>query len=397
MPTTSLSLDELKRQRAELDQRIAQGTLSGDEAAEARAKIEKAIVDAVMAGPVTPGAPPQAAAPAPSRALLIGITVFVLAFGVFGYAWRGNFAGLAVGPGDRGPVAAGEGAGGHEVSDKQIEDMLAKLAARLKERPDDADGWAMLGRSYTALNRPAEALAAYRKVVELRPKDAQALADLADGLAVANNRSLDGEPERLIQEAVRLDPRNVKAQALAGTVAFNRSDFKTAADHWQKAVDASEPGSEFARQLQTAVDEARSRAGTGAAAAPATADARPTVPAAAGAGAVVAGRVTLGKALQAQVAPGDTLFIFARASAGPKVPLAILRKTAGDLPVDFTLDDSLAMSPAAKLSTASQVVVGARVSKSGNAMPQPGDLQVLSAPVAVGTKGITLEINDVVR
>jgi cytochrome c-type biogenesis protein CcmH len=257
----------------------------------------------------------------------------------------------------------------------------------------------MLGRSYTALNRPAEALAAYRKVVELRPKDAQALADLADSLAVANNRSLEGEPERLIQEAVRLDPRNVKALALAGTVAFNRSDFKAAADQWQRAVDASEPGSEFARQLQGAVDEARSRVGDGTAApaAPAAAAATPAAPAAAAAGAVLAGRVTLSPSLRAKVAPGDTLFIFARASAGPKVPLAILRKTAGDLPVDFTLDDSLAMSPAAKLSSASQVVVGARISKSGNAMPQPGDLQAVSAPVAVGTKGISLEINDVVR
>lgn len=400
MPTTTLSLDELKRQRAELDKLVAQGVLNADAAREAAAKLDKAIVDAVMSG-ATPAAAAPAAEAGPSRKLVLGISAFVLVFGVLGYAWRGNFEGLRVGPGDSGPVAAaGEGGNGHAVSNEQIQGMVDKLAERLKERPDDADGWAMLGRSYAALNRPADALAAYKKVAELRPKDAQALADLADGLAVANNRSLDGEPERLIMEAVKLDPRNVKALALAGTVAFNRNDFKGAAGYWQQAVDASEPNSEFARQLQVAVDEARNRAGLGgsaAAPAAATAEAAKPAPAAAPGGATVAGRVVLAKSLQDKVAAGDTLFIFARASAGPKVPLAILRKQAGDLPVEFTLDDSLAMSPAAKLSSASQVVVGARISKSGNAMAQPGDLQVLSAAVPLGTKGLTLEISEIVR
>lgn len=400
MPTNTLPLDELKRQRAELDKLVAQGVLNADAAREAAAKLDKAIVDAVMSGPTPAVAAAPGATAGPSRKLVLGITAFVLVFGLLGYAWRGNFDGLRVGPGDSGPVAAaGEGGNGHAVSNEQIQAMVDKLAERLKERPDDADGWAMLGRSYAALNRPADALAAYRKVAELRPKDAQALADLADGLAVANNRSLEGEPERLIMEAVKLDPRNVKALALAGTVAFNRNDFKGAAGYWQQAVDASEPNSEFARQLQVAVDEARNRAapgGSAAAPAPATAEAVKPAPTAAG-GAAVAGRVVLAKSVQDKVAPGDTLFIFARASAGPKMPLAILKKQAGDLPVDFMLDDSLAMSPAAKLSSAGQVVVGARISKSGNAMAQPGDLQVLSAPVPLGTKGLTLEISEVVR
>ncbi|MDE2277508.1 MAG: c-type cytochrome biogenesis protein CcmI, partial [Burkholderiales bacterium] len=111
----------------------------------------------------------------------------------------------------------------------------------------------------------------------------------------------------------------------------------------------------------------------------------------------VAGRVTLAPALQGRVAPGDTLFVYARAANGPRMPLAILRKKAGDLPLDFSLDDSMAMSPAATLSSAAQVVVGARISKSGNALPSPGDLEVLSAPVAVGTSDLKLQIDQVVR
>jgi cytochrome c-type biogenesis protein CcmH len=123
----------------------------------------------------------------------------------------------------------------------------------------------------------------------------------------------------------------------------------------------------------------------------------PAGAAASAAAAQVAGSVSLAPALKDRVSPEDTVFIFARAAEGPRVPLAILRKRVADLPLAFTLDDSLAMSPAARLSGAARVIVGARVSKSGNAMAQPGDLQGLSAPVPVGTNDLRIEIADVVR
>jgi cytochrome c-type biogenesis protein CcmH len=170
----------------------------------------------------------------------------------------------------------------------------------------------------------------------------------------------------------------------------------------------ADPASDFTKQLASALNEARQRAGlppvdalaglapsaapSGAVAAPA---AGPGTPAASG-DAVVSGRVTLKPGLQG-VSPDDVVFIFARAPSGSKMPLAILRKKVSDLPFDFKLDDSLAMSPAAKLSSAPQVVVGARVSKSGNAMPAPGDWQALSAPVAVGSRNLQLEIAEPVR
>jgi cytochrome c-type biogenesis protein CcmH len=338
--------------------------------------------------PSTPTTPTKTLPPAaeetlsplqrPSRALVVSILLFVFAFGLLGYAWRGNRAGLAVGP--------GEGMATSEVTPQQIAQMVGKLEQKLKAQPNDAEGWAMLARTYSVLERYPEALAAYRKVVTLKPDDAQALVDLADGMAMANNRTLEGEPERLIAQALERDPKNIKALALAGTVAFNRNDFAAAADLWQRAIDNAEPGSEFVRQMAGAVSEARQRAGA------------PRPPAAA-ASAVIAGRVTLAPALAAQVQPGDTLFVFARAAGGqgPKMPLAILRRTAGDLPLEFNLDDSLAMSPAARLSSSSQVIIGARISKSGNPMAQPGDLQVFSAPVPLGTTGLRLEIGEPVR
>ncbi|MBI5255378.1 MAG: tetratricopeptide repeat protein [Burkholderiales bacterium] len=416
-------IDELKTQIAQIDRLIASGALTGDDARDARQRLEKELLasvldtkadgkgkgkakgrEAAQAAAAAPAPEPQAR---PARSLVAGLVVFVVLFGLAGYAWIGNREGLAVEPGNTAAPAAADGS--HQMGPAQIESLAEKLAQRLKEKPDDAEGWAMLARSYSVLGRPADAAPAFKRVTELRPKDAQAWADYADALATANGRKLDGEPEALINKALALEPDNLKALALAGTVAFNKGDALGAAKLWERAVRQADPGSDMGKQLQGALDEARQRAGlpplvVAPASAPAPEPATTPAAAPAQAPAVAAtaassvqGRVALAPALQAQAAPGDTVFIFARPAQGAKVPLAILRKQVKDLPLDFTLDDSLSMSPAARLSTAGQVIVGARISKSGNAMPQPGDLQGLSAPVAVGARGVQLLISEAVR
>lgn len=409
--TASLQIDELKRQLAQLDDLFKQGVLSGEAARAKREQLEHELIDLVLRAK-----PGPANAALPSARLLLGLTAFVLAFGVAGYAWRGNFEGLRTGPGETPPAAAAQDASGH-AEDAQIEAMLGRLADKLKANPDDAQGWAMLARSYTVRGRHDEALPAYKKVVELLPKDAQALADYADGLATARQGQLSGEPEQLVQQALRLDGRNVKALSLAGTIAFDRNDFKAAADFWERALQASEPAGNMARQLQGALAEARQRAGlpplAGQAATPAVAPAEvvptppavPTLPAppapptaAANVGAAsISGRVDIAPALKAQLSPDDTLFVFARAPGGSRMPLAILRKKASELPFTFTLDDSLAMSPAARLSSAPQVVIGARISKSGEALPKPGDLQGLSGVVALGARDVQVLISEQIK
>jgi cytochrome c-type biogenesis protein CcmH len=154
----------------------------------------------------------------------------------------------------------------------------------------------------------------------------------------------------------------------------------------------------FATQVEPAIAEARNLAGLPPAAKPL--DAAPkggaATPAAAS-NATVSGTVTLSAALAKQAQPDDTVFVFARAAEGSRMPLAILRKQVKDLPITFTLNDSMAMSPASALSTASKVIVGARVSKSGNAMPQAGDLSGQSAPVSVGASGLKIEIKEAVK
>jgi cytochrome c-type biogenesis protein CcmH len=421
MQTNPAPLAKLKQQIAQLDALIAEGVLTGEAARKSRDDLERQVLAAVLGGnnaPAPSGNPAASArsdaapvqrdisAPRPSRRLVLTTAMFVLAFGFAGYAWLGNREGWNVAPGSApsAPSAdASEGAAPHSTQTEQIEAMIARLAARLKDKPDDADGWTMLARSYTAQGKHADALPAFKRAMELRPGDAQAIADYADGLAVVNNRSLEGEPAVLIDKAVKLDPKNVKALSLAGTVAFTKSDFKGAVGYWERAIAGSDPTSDFTRQLQGAMNEARERAGMPALAAavsdsaPAPAATPTQAPTAAAGTAEISGHVSLDPKLKGQVGPDDTVFVFARAPSGSKMPLAIIRKKVSDLPLDFRLDESMAMSPAATLATVPQVVVGARVSKSGTAMPGPGDLQVLSAPVAVGTKGIKLEINEAVR
>ena len=373
-PSPPAAEDRRAARLAQIETLQAEGVLTAEAAQAARRKL------------LDDTARPQG----PPRRLLSGVAVFVLLFGIAGYIGKGNHAGWNVAPGDSGQAAA------ETAQLAQIEEMVAGLEARLKTQPDDADGWQMLARSYTAQGRVAEALPAWKRVAELRPKDAQALADVADGIAMAQGRSLAGEPEKLALRALEIDPDNLKALVLAGTAAFNREDARGAAVLWERALKVAEPGADFTLQLQGALTEARQRAGLPPLAAASAASPTPATPTtqAAATQPRIAGRVSLAAAARAKVSPDDTVFIFARAPGGSRMPLAILRHKVSDLPLDFVLDDSLAMSPAARLSSASQVVVGARISRSGNAMPQPGDWQTLSAPVALGTQDLKLEIGD---
>jgi len=366
-------IDDLKAQLRRLDEQIAAGAPASPETEATRARLESELVRLVVAAPGPAGASAR-----PSRGLLAALTGFVLVVAVAGYAWYGNLAAL------RQPGAADAASAAQATPQMQIGAMVGKLEERLKQTPEDAEGWTMLGRSYSVLGRYAEAVTAFKKVAALRPDDAQALADQADATAMAAGRKLDGEPERLINQALKLDPKNLKALALAGTIAFDRGDFPSAVRHWEGAYAAAEPGSELANNLLNGVAEARKRGGMPAASAP-TAIAQ------------VSGRVELAAALKDRASPDDTLFVFARAVDGPRAPLAILRKQVKDLPLTFTLDDSMAMNPALRLSTAQQVVIGARISKSGNAIGQPGDLQGFSPPVRVGARGVAIEIGEAVK
>lgn len=315
-------------------------------------------------------------APRPERggrgtAIALGVAIPLCAVAIY----------LAVGnPRALGPQTAGDAA--HEASAQEIEAIVERLAQRLQSEPGNAEGWMLLGRSYGAFGRFRESADAYANAVKLRPADAQLLADYADALGMALGRKLEGEPEKLVARALEIDPRNLKALALAGTAAFERKDFTAAAAYWERMLPLVAAESDDARSIRANAAEARALAGK-------------TQPGAAKAS--LRGDVRLAPALAAKAAPTDTVFIFARAAEGPQMPLAVLRKQVRDLPLAFTLDDSMAMAPGMSLSGVPRVVLGARISKSATAVAQPGDLQGLSAPVASNADGVSIVIDTVVR
>jgi len=401
-----MRLDELKDQLRQLNEMIRVGELHGDAARKARDTLEAEVLAAVLRRDAVSA--PLAVTARPSRRLIAGLVAFVLVVGGAGYAWLGNREGLLVSPGMQAPVDS-SGAS-HELGAGQIEMMAEQLAGRLKEHPDDARGWSMLGRTYSVLGRFPQAKEAYQHVIDLRPQDAQAYADYADASAMANGGKLEGEPEKMIERALQLDPDNAKALSLAGTLALRRGDAALAASRWERALRGVEPASDMANQIQAALNEARQRSGPASLAASSApsqagaADPRTSTSGIATAAGDAAARapsvkvhVSVSTALRARAAPDDTVFVYARAVQGPKAPLAIQRLRVRDLPLIVTLDDAASMSPALRLSTATEVVIGARISKTGAALAQPGDLQGLSPAVAVGAHDVRVEISDVVK
>jgi cytochrome c-type biogenesis protein CcmH len=274
------------------------------------------------------------------------------------------------------------------MGEQSLEGMVNALAARLQDKPDDLRGWILLARSYESLNRYADALVAYGNARRLSGDNPELLADYADALVMANGGRFNDEAAGLLQKAVEAQPDNVKALWLMGHWKNQQGSYTEALTYWQRAAALLPAGSEDTTVIAQQISQVQQRLGiTPAAPAPTVAAATTGGGAPAAAGHAISVTVALDPTLAAQAAPESTVFIYARAVQGPRMPLAIIRRQVKDLPVTVTLDDSLAMSPAMTLSNFDQVTVGARVSASGNAMPQSGDLEGSQSPVSVASPG----------
>lgn len=344
-------------QLAELEIDLNHGTLSQEQFASARNELERRLLQ--DASDATRTAAPVKDARWPG--LLTALLVPLLALGL--YVKLGTPAGI-----DPPPAVVADS------RQQQVETMLPKLTQHLQQQPADVNGWRMLGKAYMLLNRFSESAQAYDRLTQLTPKEAQGYADFADALAMAQGQSFVGKPGELLGVALKLDPQHGKANYLAGYAALEAGKPKVAARHWENLLKLLAPESEDAAALRAQIAELQQ-------------------PPSSGAPAQVSGQVRLAAALQQQAAPEDTVFVYARAVEGPRMPLAMLRAQVKDLPTTFSLDDSSAMTPQMKLSQFPQVVIVARVSKSGNAAAQPGDLEGMSAPVKLGTKNIVVEIS----
>ena len=270
------------------------------------------------------------------------------------------------------------------LAEPEIVAMVEKLAARMKAQPDDPKGWLLLGRSMGALQRYDESADAYAKAAERLPSDVDVLADWADATAMAQGRKLAGKPSEIVQRALALNPKHLKSLALAASAAMERRDDKAAIGYWNRLLAELPPDSDYARDVRGTIAQLGGTAAT------------PQEPPKAAAAGRISGRVSVAAEIASRVPPQATLFVYARAAKGPRMPLAILRATARDLPLDFVLDDSMAMQSGATLSSATAVVVEARLSASGQAAPSSGDLSGESAVVAPGANNLSITINRIV-
>ncbi len=258
-------------------------------------------------------------------------------------------------------------------SEQSVETMVESLQRRLEREPDDADGWLLLARSYTVLERHQEALAAYGRARALVGDNAQLLVEYAQALAEHQGGQLRGQPAELLERAVTLEPTHQRARWLAGFAALQSGQSDRALMHWQVLLAELPPDSDEARMIREISARVTS------AQAPEVAD---------GGARGIDVRVSLGGALSSETDPRDVVFVFARAVDGAsRAPLAIARLRVGDLPRTVRLDDSLSMIPGRKLSDFEEVIVGARVSRTGQPIAQPGDLEGFSEPVPVAVSG----------
>jgi len=275
-----------------------------------------------------------------------------------------------------------------------VEDMAALLEEKLIKAPNNPKGWYTLGRTYISLKNFDKAVEALRKVNELVRNDVTVMLTLADAMTMARKGDLQGEPFDLVKKALSLEPNSPTGLWLAGLAYEQNKEYKTAITYWKRLLPlvSNEPRS--IHQIKSLIIAAENKLGIKPSVSlapvinPATpeADNKQT--------ASIRVNVSLSNKLKSKANENDVVLIYARAAQGPRMPLAIVRKQVKDLPLSITLDDSMAMQPAMKLSNFSSIEILARVTRTGQAMPQSGDLVGQVGPIDINqTKPVDVLIN----
>ncbi len=364
----ALNIALFRDQFTELEADHAEGNLTDEQLAAAKRELQRELLDEVDGSETAADVKPRGRLAAP----LVGLLVPLLAIALYLQLGQSH---LLTEEGQAELAQAQQAA--HDMAN--VDGMVQQLAARLQQDPDNLEGWQMLGRSLLAMQRYPDAVRAFAQTIRIGGEQPDLLADYAEALAMASDGQLIGDPLELVDRVLAMQPMHEKGLWLAGIAAFQRSDFVVALDYWGRLDQVITEGHPNRQLLTDYMAQARSALAGGGAPVAATGDG---IPAAADTSIEVT--VDLDPSLAGRLADGDTLFVFARAAQGPRMPLAIVRQTAVDFPLTVTLDDSQAMMPNLRLSGFSEVTVGARISRSGDATPQPGDLQGSVGKVLVG-------------
>ena len=382
-----------REQLAELEREYQLGNLNDEELQIARDELAHRLLEDVGPDALamdTPHDTSRAATPVVWRKpwILISSLIFLVPVSaMLMYAVLGQPAALD-------PMALKQGVDNTaEVTPEKLTEMATALMRRLQDEPNSVEGWVMLGRVQRARGQFAEADEALRKALNLSQDDNLAI-ERAEVLAQKNGGDFAGEPWAIIQRVLTADPHHLNALFLAGSASYSEQNFRSALRFWERAREVVPADSPDAPELDRAIAEARDKMGLPSSP-PRAADASTT--SAASAQTRISGRVSLIKELADKAAPTDTVFVYATAVSGSRMPVAIVRTTVANLPFDFVLDDSTSMNPSAKLSSLAEVTVRVRISKSGQAMAQPGDLGVSVSPVKLGSSGLNLMVREALQ
>ena len=382
-----------REQLSELDREYQLGNLNDEELQIARDELTRRLLEDV--GPDALVVDVAAAQTRPATAvvwrkpwvLMSSLIFLVPVTAMLMYAVLGQPAALD-------PMALKQGVdNAAEVTPEKLTEMATALTRRLQDEPNNVEGWVMLGRVQRARGQFAEAEEALRKALNLSQDDNLAI-ERAEVLAQKSGGNFAGEPWAIIQRVLAADPHHLNALFLAGSASYSEENFRSALRFWERAREVVPADSPDAPELDRAIAEARDKMGLPSSP-PHAAEANNAAPA--NAQARISGRVSLIKELADKAAPTDTVFVYATPVSGSRMPVAIVRTTVAKLPFDFVLDDSTSMNPSAKLSSMSEVTVRVRISKSGQAMAQPGDLGVSASPVKLGSSGLNLMVREALQ
>jgi cytochrome c-type biogenesis protein CcmH len=381
------NLEILRDEANELEDDLRDGLLTREAYEQGKNELQSRLIDEVKITEQPATKLPRH----PARTLAIVLAVMLPVFSVLLYMVVGNTDALYP-QAQEAIVADASGV-------VQSDEMLQRLEKKVKRLSKDPNDWWMLARTYTEQKRYTEAAAAYDHLVKMVPNEPQLWANYADVYAMAHGQTLqDEEVTKMIAKALELDPNNITALALSGSAAMERKDYVTAITRWQTLIDQLPPNSPDVDVYKGALKQAsmllEAEPG-GKAMLAKLSSGKASEKTAVNSASAITGSVTLSPKLAGKVSPNDIVFVLARAERGPPMPLAVLRKQVRDLPLKFTLDDSMAMQPQLKLSGFDKVVVVARVSKSGTPMAQTGDLQGLTGAIKPGAKGLHVVIDTV--
>jgi cytochrome c-type biogenesis protein CcmH len=358
----------------ELDVEFGRGAISQTDYDKARQELEQALlVDVEAHAPEAPSSTARS-----GRATLLVLLITIPALAVWGYLQLGSPEML--GPGGPQGGTAGH-AGGALEQTANFEEMVARLAKRLQQEPDNAEGWFMLGRSYMTLGRYQEAANAFSRANQLVPDNSNILMRYADALAMAQGGKLSGQPFTLVKQALQVSPDDPTTLWMAGMGYEEAGEYEQAVRHWRRLLPHLANDPEALNKVNKLIAGAEAKLGHKVEVTETAGNEPAAAPSAS-----IRVRVELDPALQDKAAPDDTVFVFARALSGPPMPLAAVRKQVKDLPFEVTLNDAMAMMPQLKLSGFPEVRISARISKSGNARAEKGDLQGEVAPVKSTTR-----------